>query len=78
MEYFSTGIKSQRENFYNFKSEADEIVHAIESDATRFIIVTGMRRVGKSSIVNVLLNEMKHPYIWVDTRELGTINAYLL
>ena len=75
MEYFSTGIKNQRENFYNFESEADEIVHAIESDATRFIIITGMRRVGKSSIVNVLLNEMKHPYIWVDTRELGTINV---
>lgn len=75
MAYFSTGIKKLRENFYNFESEADELLHAIESDATRFIVITGMRRVGKSSIVNVLLNEMEYPYIWVDTRELGTINV---
>lgn len=73
--YFSTGIKELRENFYNFESEADELAHAIESDATRCIVISGMRRVGKSSIVNVLLNEMTYPYIWVDTRELGAIDV---
>ena len=69
--YFDTGIKEDRENYFNYEKEVDELKKVIENDVTRLILITGMRRVGKSSLVNVVLNDNKYPYIWIDSRELG-------
>lgn len=71
MKYFSDGKKVCKEDLYNFEDEYDSLVKAIESDKTRLIVVTGIRRIGKSSLVNVVLKEIKWPFIWIDTREMG-------
>ncbi len=42
----------------------------IEDDITRMIVVKGLRRTGKSSLIKVALNTIRKPYIIVDARTI--------
>ncbi len=40
------------------------------------VVVTGMRRLGKTSLILVALNEMRYPYLLIDTRGLPPNPSY--
>lgn len=65
--YFITEPKSKKENFFNYKYEYEEIKKAL-SRHEKIIAVVGVRRVGKTSLLNVLYHETKKLKVWLDGR----------
>jgi AAA+ ATPase superfamily predicted ATPase len=66
--YFSLGPKERKEDFFNFEREYFELKNSIERH--RLIVIKGLRRTGKTSLIKILFNEIKHPKIFIDTREI--------
>lgn len=75
--YFSLEPKIKREDLYGREKELKELDKALEDG--RIILLTGMRRIGKTSILKVFLEEQKYkgvPFIFVDVRnfvKMGSI-----
>ena len=66
---FDVVPKERREDFYDRDVELSEVLEALRL-GERLIVVYGVRRIGKSSLVNVALRESNLPYVLVDVREL--------
>ncbi|MCD6488342.1 MAG: ATP-binding protein [Desulfurococcales archaeon] len=66
---FDVVPKERREDFYDRDEELSGILEALRL-GERLVIVYGVRRIGKSSLVKVALRESKLPYVLVDVREL--------
>lgn len=65
--YFDTEPKSSKDDFFNYEHEYEELKKALgRKDRTIFII--GVRRVGKTSLMNLMYNESKSLKIWIDGR----------
>ncbi len=67
--YFDVVPKERKEDFYNRKKELGDFLEAVNLKE-RLIIVYGIRRIGKSSLVRVALNELQQPFILIDVREI--------
>ncbi|MHA1589334.1 MAG: ATP-binding protein, partial [Candidatus Njordarchaeales archaeon] len=50
------------------------IIKALRDPSVRLIIIKGLRRTGKSSILRVALNLAKYNYILLDMREFAEID----
>lgn len=68
---FDTRPKNKQSDMYGVDKEIGDLYKYIESK-TPGIIIKGLRRVGKTSILQTVLNEGKNPYISVDMRDLGS------
>jgi len=66
---FDENAKEKIEDFYNRREEMERLKKGI-SEGRRIILVLGIRRIGKSSLVKVTLNSMNVPYIYFDVREV--------
>jgi len=55
--YFSLKPKSRMKDLYDRKKELRNLENAIESG--KIVLLTGIRRIGKTSLLNVFLNERK-------------------
>ncbi|MCW6168796.1 MAG: ATP-binding protein [Thermoplasmatales archaeon] len=66
--YFSSRVKVNVDEFYDREKELDTIENALNT--TPLIIIYGQRRMGKTSLLNVALNESDAPFIIIDAREL--------
>lgn len=66
---FSVGPKERREDLYNFDNELEKLLDAYRSELVRLIVIKGLRRTGKSSLLRVSLNMSGLNYILVDMRE---------
>ena len=65
---FSLTPKNRKRDLFDREEELKELGRAIETYP--IIVVTGLRRVGKSSIIRVFLNESGFPFITVDGRRV--------
>ncbi len=65
--YFDERPKSRREDLYDRKKELEEILASIKSHKP-LILLKGIRRLGKTSLLRVALNEASIPYVIVDLR----------
>ena len=65
---FSLTPKSRRRDLFDREEELEELERAVEKYP--MIVVTGLRRVGKSSVIRVFLNESGFPFITVDGRRV--------
>ena len=65
--YFDERPKSRREDLYDREKELKEMLDSIESRRP-LIILRGIRRLGKTSLLRVALNEARIPYVIVDLR----------
>lgn len=65
--YFDIQPKSKREDFFNYAYEYEQIKKAIHRK-DKIIAIVGVRRVGKTSLLNVIYNEIKLLKIWLDGR----------
>ncbi|MCS7369356.1 MAG: hypothetical protein NDF57_06580 [archaeon GBS-70-058] len=71
--YFSLEVKKRREDFYNMEEELETLKKEILDPKTRMIVIKGVRRTVKSSLMRVALNEMKTPHIFIDLRLSGPL-----
>jgi len=67
-------IKKSRNEMFDREYEFNKITSAI-NDEVPLIVVTGIRRVGKTTLVKVLLNEIDMSGIYIDARKLWSIHA---
>ncbi|MDW8036170.1 MAG: ATP-binding protein [Candidatus Korarchaeum sp.] len=71
--YFSPDVKTKVEDFFDMERELESLKRELLSPNTRMIVVKGIRRIGKSSLVRVALNEINIPYIFIDLRSAGPL-----
>ncbi|WP_231963817.1 hypothetical protein [Thermococcus chitonophagus] len=66
---FNPRPKTRKDEFYDRGFELMTLERAVEKKVG-LVIVLGIRRLGKSSLVNVFLNESSYPGIRIDARQL--------
>jgi len=66
---FDVAPKERREDLYDRECELQELRDALEL-GERLVVVYGVRRVGKTSLVKAGLRELEVPHVLVDVREL--------
>lgn len=65
--YFEIEPKSKKEDFFNYALEYEQLKKALQRKE-KIMAVFGVRRVGKTSLLNIIYNETKGPKIWLDGR----------
>ena len=65
--YFDERPKSRREDLYDRERELEEMLTSIEHQKP-LVVLKGIRRLGKTSLLRVALNEAKKPHVIVDLR----------
>jgi len=66
--YFDPRPKIRKEDLYDRKKELEQFLNALPYAS--LIVITGLRRTGKTSFLNVALAEANHPYAILDLRGL--------
>ena len=66
---FDPNVKINKKDLFDRERELEEIINATKSKE-RLIIIYGVRRVGKTSLINVALRELGEPFIIIDVRTL--------
>lgn len=67
--YFDISPKTRREDLFGMDYQLELLKGYLSDDNTRMIIVKGLRRTGKTSLLNVSLNETKRKHVKIDIRE---------
>lgn len=67
--YFDSAPKTRKEDLFGSDILVDSLVSYINNSHIRMIVIKGLRRTGKSSLLNVSLNEMTTKYVKIDVRE---------
>jgi predicted AAA+ superfamily ATPase len=65
--YFDIEPKSKKEDFFNYEYEYKEVKKALER-REKIIAVVGVRRAGKTSLLNLIYNEIESQKLWIDGR----------
>ncbi|MDI6820305.1 MAG: ATP-binding protein [Candidatus Hodarchaeaceae archaeon] len=77
---FDPEPKKDKKDFYNREAELQELLESIKRE--KFVVIQGIRRLGKSSLLNVALAESKHPFVRLDLREVyftyGSVSKFHL
>ncbi|MEJ5229968.1 MAG: ATP-binding protein [Pseudothermotoga sp.] len=74
--YFSLTPKSSREELYDREKELEDLTNYVQTG--RIVLITGIRRVGKTSLLKVFLEQMKqkrYHTVMVDCRVYDKINT---
>ncbi len=74
---FSLEPKTNTKDLFDREKELEKISDAVEKD--RIIVLDGLRRIGKTSVLKSFLNSSKHFNIFIDCRKFmkgSTINTY--
>ena len=69
--YFDPRPKTKKEDLFNREKELKQFQDGLSYAS--MIVVTGLRRTGKTSFVDVALSETKHPSIFLDMRDLPVV-----
>jgi len=77
---FDPEPKKKKRDFYNRETELRDLLESIEKE--KFVVIQGIRRLGKSSLLNVALAESKRPFVKLDLREVyfthGSVSKFHL
>src|SRR3989338_8742839 len=65
--YFEIEPKSNKQDFFNYDYEYGQVKKALQRKE-KIIAVVGVRRVGKTSLLNLVYNETSSPKLWLDGR----------
>ena len=65
--YFEIEPKGRKQDFFNYDYEYGQVKKALERKE-KVIAVVGVRRVGKTSLLNLVYNETKALKLWLDGR----------
>jgi len=64
--YFDFRPKESKEDLFDREEELNKLLSSVKTES--IILLTGIRRIGKTSLLKVFLNEVKYPYALVDVR----------
>jgi len=67
--YFDINPKTERKSLFGGDYALNNLQEYLSDNSTRLIIIKGLRRVGKTSLLNVALNELKTASVKIDVRE---------
>ncbi len=77
---FDPEPKRKKKDFYNRETELRELLESVENE--RFVVIQGIRRLGKSSLLNIALRKSKYPFVKLDLREIyfthGSVSKFHL
>jgi len=73
---FDIRPKSRLKDLYDREKEIDELRQSIDLGEP-LIIIYGVRRVGKTSLLRASLNEFGYPYVLIDVREIFEEHSYI-
>ena len=65
--YFEIEPKSKDKDFYGYSHEFSEVERALKRKE-RIIVLRGVRRVGKTSLMNIFFNKYNKNSLWIDGR----------
>ncbi len=71
--YFDLHPKEKPSDFYNYAEELSSLVKYITNKSTRMIVISGLRRTGKSSLLRVGLGKAKQRFTIIDARDLQAL-----
>jgi Predicted ATPase (AAA+ superfamily) len=63
---FDQGPKERKEDMYDYQEELGKLIEALRMD--KLIVIKGLRRTGKTSLMRVGLKESGFPYLHIDPR----------
>jgi AAA+ ATPase superfamily predicted ATPase len=66
---FDLNPKEKLKDLYDRKDELKSLAESLEHDE-RLIIIYGLRRVGKTSLIHTFLSKKDFPYIFIDVKEI--------
>ena len=71
--YFDINPKTERKDLFGGEYVLNNLQDYLSDNSTRLIIIKGLRRVGKTSLLNVALQELKmgskRGFVKIDVRE---------
>ena len=67
--YFDISPKAKREDLFGMDYHLDMLKRYMMDESVRLIVIKGLRRTGKTSLLNVALNEIPLPTVKIDVRE---------
>lgn len=67
---FDPRPKERRSELFNRERELSELEHSVERGAP-LVLCLGVRRIGKTSVVKVFVNEHEWPSVYIDARKLS-------
>jgi len=70
MGYFDPEPKRRREDFFDMEESVEELKRGLKS--SKLVVVQGLRRYGKTSLILTTLNELDAEYVFFDCRLLPT------
>jgi AAA+ ATPase superfamily predicted ATPase len=65
--YFDRAPKNNLSDLYDYKNEYDDLLNSLKKDA-RLVIIKGLRRMGKTSLLLTTLSGLKRPCMIIDGR----------
>jgi AAA+ ATPase superfamily predicted ATPase len=68
LSYFNPEPKTRREDFFNMEGELEGLSRGLRFG--KLVVVSGLRRYGKTSLILTCLNEEKYDYLYIDCRLL--------
>ena len=71
---FDLRPKEETKDFFNYKEELDFFVNHLKDKKRRMIVIRGLRRTGKSSLLRVGLNKARVKFVLIDVRELTSLS----
>lgn len=67
--YFDPLPKTERKDLFGADYALSTLVNALDDPFTRMVVIKGLRRTGKTSLLNVALKESKTDFVKIDVRE---------
>ena len=67
--YFDIKPKTKRKDLFGMSYLADSMESYLKDANTRMVVLRGLRRTGKTSLLNVVLNELNRKSVKIDVRE---------
>ncbi len=67
--YFDLAPKAKKKDLYGMDFTVDSLVSYLKDPSVRMLIIKGLRRTGKTSLLNVALEESKRNFLKIDVRE---------
>jgi uncharacterized protein len=67
--YFDLLPKTKKEDLYGVEYLLNDLINNLNDDKVRLVVIKGLRRTGKTSLLNVSLKESKEEFVKIDVRE---------
>ena len=71
---FDLEPKTKEKDFFNYNEELNSLIGYIKDKTSRMVLIRGLRRTGKSSLLRVALKKAGLRYVLIDARELTSLS----